>query len=115
MEVSVRMRYSWAAAALVPCFPGLGLSTQRITKNPIMSMTRSAKVKIHSGHSSHSAALQRQTAFLAIWVKSQYSSQKLHRENPNVQIPNPNDQFHMMKVLRCERETSALDIGNWTL
>ncbi len=37
-------------------FPGAGLSTHRMTKNPIINMTRSAKVKIHSGHSSHSPA-----------------------------------------------------------
>src|SRR5580658_2760604 len=36
---------------------GAGFKTQRITKKPIMSMTRSAKVKIHSGHSSHSPFL----------------------------------------------------------
>src|SRR5256885_12938371 len=38
-------------------FAGGGLSTHRITKNPIISMTRSANVKIHSGHSSHSSSL----------------------------------------------------------
>src|SRR5205823_3393789 len=44
-----------AAAPVAPCLPAGGLSTHRITKNPIINMTRSAKVKIHSGHSSHSA------------------------------------------------------------
>src|SRR5688500_20388315 len=40
-----------------PGSPGAGLRTHRMTKKPIMSMTRSAKVKIHSGHSSHSVGL----------------------------------------------------------
>src|SRR5215203_3918377 len=31
---------------------GPGLSTHRMTNNPIMHMMRSANVKIHSGHSS---------------------------------------------------------------
>src|SRR5262249_42213875 len=34
-----------------------GLSTHMITNSPIMHMMRSASVKIHSGHSSHSTSL----------------------------------------------------------
>src|SRR5260221_7490781 len=45
------------------CFPPPGLVTHRMTKNPIISMTRSAKVKIHSGHSSHSDFLHLQLGF----------------------------------------------------
>src|SRR5947207_11563309 len=56
------------ALAASPGLVGFGLSTQRITKNPIMSMTRSANVKIHSGHSSHSSFLHLQAAFFAILV-----------------------------------------------
>src|ERR1700733_6243765 len=61
----------------------VGFSTHRITKNPIMSMTRSANVKIHSGHSSHSAALHRHAAFLAMGY--------FLDSNPNHQVPNRNE------------------------
>src|SRR5690348_7883647 len=51
---------------------GAGLITHKITKNPIISMTRSANVKIHSGHSSHSAALHlHAAAFLDMLITSQ--------------------------------------------
>src|SRR5271167_3113576 len=50
-------------------FPAGGFKTQRMTKNPIMSMTRSANVKIHSGHSSHSVALHLQ-ALVAMGLRS---------------------------------------------
>src|SRR4051812_398097 len=39
---------------------GPGLSTHRITNSPIMHMIKSASVKIHSGHSSHSTSLHLQ-------------------------------------------------------
>src|SRR5271170_7612103 len=55
-----------AAASPSPCFPAGGFSTHRITKNPIISMTRSANVKIHSGHSSHSSAFLHLQAGLAM-------------------------------------------------
>src|SRR3954466_9204256 len=42
---------------------GPGLRTHRITKRPIMHMMRSARVKIHSGHSSHSTSLHLQADF----------------------------------------------------
>src|SRR5437660_12623216 len=60
------MTFTGSAWGGSPSFPGGGLSTHRITKNPIISMTRSAKVKIHSGHSSHSVGLHLQAAFLAM-------------------------------------------------
>src|SRR5687767_12456832 len=41
---------------------GPGLRTQRITNKPIMHMIKSASVKIHSGHSSHSTSVHLQSA-----------------------------------------------------
>src|SRR5947208_12972189 len=60
---------SMSSSSAAACLPGAGLSTHRITKNPIISMTRSAKVKIHSGHSSHSVGLHLQAAFLAMGLR----------------------------------------------
>ena len=57
---------SWLPGSAAETLVGDGLSTQRMTKNPIISMTRSANVKIHSGHSSHSVFLHRHGVDLAI-------------------------------------------------
>src|ERR1041385_7454744 len=50
-----------------------GLRTQRMTKRPIMHMMRSARVKIHSGHSSHSWSLHLH------WALDIVSSQRSRR------------------------------------
>src|SRR3954447_20332562 len=72
---------SMSSSSAAACLPGAGLSTHRITKNPIISMTRSAKVKIHSGHSSHSVGLHLQAAFLAIVIAEEEGIHRGDAEN----------------------------------